>query len=266
MEIGKTQTLPYQKVQVAQLDSSSRYLYVGGGEPGQHGSLTVLSWPKMEIVQNMDLFEDVCMDLQVSPDGLWIAVASMDRNICILRTSDLKASQLETEHSKPITSIDWVSNSVLVSTGVDTSIRVRGTEDAKVRKTFLQHKQTVHDLATHRKSAYSDLELLASCSSDGTVRFWQPTQGRLLRFYSLENDKPRRIQWVGTSQILSVGTEKGNVEIVDSQSVKKLSVDHHFEDPVNALSVRESAAGTIQIMAGSESGEISLQTVGINIE
>jgi WD40 repeat protein len=60
---------------------------------------------------------------------------------------------------------------------------------------------------------------IATCSADRTVRFWQPTIGRLVRFARLDSE-PLAIAWLPDGSQLAVTSVDGHVRLLDPITLK----------------------------------------------
>ena len=86
-----------------------------------------------------------------------------------------------TGHSRSVDTTCLLENGkTLVSSGSDQSLRVWDLETGKLIRSLNQHTKPVHALAA--KPAAGSLPMVASASGDRTIRFWQPTIGRMVRF------------------------------------------------------------------------------------
>ena len=61
---------------------------------------------------------------------------------------------------------------------------------------------------------------LATAAGDRTIRFWQPSIGRMMRYVRLESE-PLDIAWTGESQIIASCVD-GKARVVDTANVKVL--------------------------------------------
>ena len=80
----------------------------------------------------------------------------------------------------------------LVSAGVDQSVRVWDLESAKLIRSLNQHTKPVHALALRPTEV--GLPMVASAAGDRTIRLWQPTIGRMVRYVRLDAE-PLNIAW-----------------------------------------------------------------------
>src|SRR5690606_37488716 len=121
-------------------------------------------------------------------------------------------------HSRGITALAYVpQGQFLVSGGIDQSLRVWELETGKLRHSLTIHTQPIEGLASCPSA--TGLPMVASCSDDRTVRFWQPTIGRLVRFIRLPA-KPLCICWLNNGARIAAGCDDGSVYIIDPQTVR----------------------------------------------
>ena len=60
--------------------------------------------------------------------------------------------------------------------------------------------------------------MVASASGDRTIRFWQPTIGRMVRYVRLESE-PLAIAWLSNGSLLVASCVDGRVRAVDTDNV-----------------------------------------------
>ena len=60
--------------------------------------------------------------------------------------------------------------------------------------------------------------MVATAAADRTIRFWQPTIGRMMRYIRLESE-PLDIAWINESKIVASCVD-GSARIVDTDNVK----------------------------------------------
>jgi WD40 repeat protein len=110
---------------------------------------------------------------------------------------------------------------LLLSAGVDQVIRVWSCEDGVVatppRRSLDNHADAVYQLAT--QPGDHAIPFLASASVDKTVRLWQPSIGRLVRFARLPTE-PTSLAWSRDGNRLAVGAADGKLRIIDPGNAK----------------------------------------------
>ena len=169
-------------------------LAVGGGHPAEEGVVEVFSWPECESIATLDDHYDSVRSM-VWKDDLRLLSASIDREIRLWNLENKPHSVLTlTGHSRSINAICLVDNdTTLVSSGADLSVRVWDLAAAKLIRGLNQHTKPVHALAV--RPGESGLPMVASAAADRTIRFWQPTIGRMVRYVRLDAE-PLDIAWL----------------------------------------------------------------------
>jgi WD40 repeat protein len=91
--------------------------------------------------------------------------------------------------------------------------------------------------------------LVASAAEDRTVRLWQPTIGRLVRFGRLES-APLCISWSLDGNWLFAGCRDGTVAVINPNSAKIVKTIHVFEGWVHTLEMHPG--GSILVAGGPD--------------
>lgn len=185
-------------------------LYLCGGIPGESGEVLCLAWPELHVRWRQVVSEDVAYTIALSPDARVIAVACHDHSIRLLNASDGKLIKKLTGHSKPVRSVRFLNDELMVSAGIDMSIRVWKTDGWTIRRTLKNHRQAVTSLAV---SPAPGLTILASGSDDRTVRFWQPEIGRMVRFRRLASPVTA-LSFDATGDQLIAACRDGSVNLI----------------------------------------------------
>lgn len=199
--------------------STGRQLAVGGGDPAEYGSVQVLSWPEGKSVRAFDGHSDSVRSVAWVSEAMLLS-ASIDREIKLwaLEEGDDPISTLA-GHSRSVDAICLLTEGkTVVSAGVDQSVRVWDLESSKLIRSLNQHTKPVHALAL--RPAQKGLPMVASAAGDRTIRFWQPTIGRMLRYARLEAE-PLNIAWIDGSRIAASCVD-GRVRIVNADEVTVL--------------------------------------------
>ena len=100
--------------------------------------------------------------------------------------------------------------------------------------------------------------MVATAAGDRTIRFWQPTIGRMMRYVRLES-KPLDIAWINVARIVASCVD-GQARVVDTENVKVIQTIPVIKGWAYAVAVHPSD-GTIAI-AGSDGQlhRVGLQT------
>ena len=242
--------LPMAQVLDMQFGRDSKRLYAAGGDPSQVGSLIVLDWPSLEVNKRFDLHSDSITDLALSPDETQIAVSSIDQSLTVLDLKTEARNRFE-GHSKPATGLLWLDARSIVSSSEDTSLRVWDTATSSLTRTLNQHLDSVSGVV-ELVGASETSPVVASFGRDRTVRFWQPTIGRMIRFTQLDA-QPRSLLWSADKQILFVGDTEGQLHWLDWKTSKVLATKPITNGWIESLAISPDGRS---ILVGDDSGKL----------
>ncbi|MEJ7637159.1 MAG: hypothetical protein WKF75_04000, partial [Singulisphaera sp.] len=91
----------------------------------------------------------------------------------------------------------------VLSAGIDETIRLWDVDSGQSLRTLSNHTRPVHHLALRPNADDDTPPSVASVSEDRTVRLWQPTIGRLVRFVRLKS-VPMEVAWTADGRTLYV--------------------------------------------------------------
>ena len=196
---------------------SGKQLAVGGGYPSEEGIVEVFSWPKGKSVAKFDDHYDSVRSV-VWQDDVRLLSASIDREVKLWDLEKKANSVLTLKgHSRSVDALCLVKNGkTLVSSGVDQSVRVWDMESGELIRSLNQHTKPVHALAV--RPAEAGLPMVASAAGDRTIRFWQPTIGRMVRYVRLESE-PLNISWTNDGARILAACVDGHVRVIDPVEV-----------------------------------------------
>ena len=189
---------------------------VGGGYPAEEGVVKVYSWPELKLLATDTKHEDSVLALAWQ-DESQLVTASLDRSIQRINVvSESKSARQLQGHSRGVTALSLLTESgMLVSGGIDQSLRVWNLQDGRVVRSLNQHTAPLHALA--RRPSTDGLPMIASAAADRTIRFWQPTIGRMVRYVRLPAE-PLSIAWLDQRQVVAACND-GRLRVVDSFEV-----------------------------------------------
>ena len=143
-----------------------------------------------------------------------------------------------------------VNDRCVASAGLDHTIRVQ-CRDATRQRSLNNHSGSVTDLALRPADSGQSRPMIASSSEDQTVRFWQPTIGRLVRFVQLEIE-PECLLWTSDGKRLVAACRDGSLIVVDPDTAA--IVDQHHSDCgwIHCMQWLEESK---RIVAGGQNGE-----------
>ena len=213
---GTTHKIPTANIHAIQFSPTGGRLLVCGGRPSESSFTAIYNWPDMQPLVTIENEGDsnLC--------GLWldldtIVTAGLDAVVRILESDTLSVTHELKAHSGGVTSLaTFPEHKLLISGGLDNSLRVWDTDDYTLQRSLNQHIQPVTDLVPSLPVV--GLPLIASASNDRTVRFWQPSIGRMVRFIKLPS-KPQAISWIAENQLIAACSD-GMLYVVDTLNVE----------------------------------------------
>lgn len=197
--------------------ADGRHLAVGGGDPSEQGVVEVFSWPAAEPVVSLQGHDDSVRSV-VWLDESRVVSTSIDRSIKVwdIKTRDVVSTL--TGHSRSVDAACLLpERRMLVSAGVDQSVRVWDLDSQMLIHSLTQHTGSVHALAL--RPAQDGLPMVASGAVDRTIRFWQPTIGRMVRYIRLDS-APLSLGWLQGGQYIAAACRDGHVRIVDADQLQ----------------------------------------------
>ena len=192
------------------------HLAVGSGNPSEAGVVSIFTWPAGKLVATLEDHEDSVRSV-IWLDETKLISASIDRAIKVwdFKTDTPLATMIG--HSRSVDSVCLLSDGeTLVSTGVDQSLRVWTLETSKLVRSLSQHSGSVNSLAL--RPGTGELPMVASGAADRTIRFWQPTIGRMVRYVRLQAE-PLNIAWTTDGARILAACSDGHVRVIDPVDV-----------------------------------------------
>lgn len=192
-------------------------LAVGGGVPAEEGTVELFAWPEGKAIATFGDHSD-CVQSLVWVNDSEILTASIDRDLKLWNVNDSqKPVAIFQGHSREANAVCLINKgNTIVSSGVDQSLRIWSRTTKKLTRSLSQHTKPVNALAVRPFSA-GDLPMVASAAGDRTIRFWQPTIGRMVRYIRLDAE-PLDITWLSDTLIAAACVD-GVVRIVDAEEV-----------------------------------------------
>jgi len=139
----------------------------------------------------------------------------------------------------------------VLSAGVDQTIRVIDPAGRQTIRSLENHTAPVRDLAL-RRGVRDGPPMVASAGADRTVRFWQPTIGRLVRFARLPV-APTAICWTASGSHVLAACEDGRLRAVDPDTIAVTELPGQLEGWAHAVAMTPDGKAAI---LGGERGQL----------
>lgn len=249
------------KVQASNLHCLSfspdgKYLAVGGGNPSEEGIIEIFDWQKVKSVSVYKGHADSVHSIAWQGNSK-ILSASLDREINVWNISEEKnPTQILRGHSKGVSSLVTLNNNkTLVSAGQDASVRVWDLSSGKLSRNLSQHSKGIHQLALRPK--IEGLSMIASAAGDRTIRFWQPTIGRMVRYVRLPVE-PLSIAWLNKGEHLVAACIDGQIRVINAAEVKVIQTIPAIKGWPYAIAVHPTDG---RVIVGGTNGQLKVLTV-----
>lgn len=214
-------------------------LLAAGGAPAREGVIEVWQWPAGKRIRLISGFKDLVYRVAWAPDGTRWAAASADGTCRVYEKDSGKELVRYEGHSRPVLALAFLPDGqTIVSTGVDQSLQTWEAKTGKQIRTLDNHVGAVNDLAVRPGGSKEGIPMVASISEDRTVRLWQPTIGRMLRFARLES-APRVIAWSRRGDKLIVGCNDGKIRVLDPDTMAIQIEKRVLNGRIHALALSE---------------------------
>lgn len=216
-----------------------RHLLVAGGAPAEQGAIEVLSWPEAEPIRRIAEHDDVVYRVAWSPNAKeWVSAGG--DGACQVFSSDTGQRLARfAGHSRAVLAVCYLPDGqTIASAGADQTIQLWNSRSGAHLRTLDNHLAAVNDLAI-RPAARADATerpTLASVSDDYTVRLWQPTIGRLVRFARLPSIA-QAVAWTPAGDALLVGCHDGRVRAIDPETAAMSELFSGPEQRIYAMAV-----------------------------
>jgi len=150
-----------------------------------------------------------------SPDGRWLVSGNQDPSVHLwLPDQDVELHMSGYESKVKYLSFDHTSRWLATGGGRDASVWDCSGEGPEGREPMMfPHEAPVCSVAFQNAHG-----LLASASEDGVVMLWSPERKQPLRATVKMPAAPTRISWSPDDRFLAIGSEKGAVYVLKSES------------------------------------------------
>ena len=209
-----------EKIYSIKSSPDGKRVAITGGTPAELGMVEILRLPGLESLKKFEPFDDIATDIAWKSNDE-IVVCSMSGDCCNIRLEKKRHAPFNV-HSKGILALEMLPQGQVVSAGFDASIRVWPMNKAKKATVLNNHINAVNGMSLRPNLNHqAGLAMIASVSDDDTIRFWQPTIGRMVRFARLESI-PTCVLWNQDGSRAIAGCRDGSIRIVDPETARVL--------------------------------------------
>lgn len=202
----------------------------------------------------------------LSNSAWWLATASLDglsHVFQVPKAPSAVAAVFEdqpfaslTGHSRGLTGVAFVASGTevsLVTASLDHTLRVWSLPDGKLQRTLNNHTAPVTGVIQPVRQKSGTLPFIASFSDDRTLRFWQPTIGRMVSFRRFTT-APTSAAWLASQDQLIIGCRDGTIHQVTPSTLAVASALSECRDRIHAMAADPQGRFCL---AGSRAGVAS---------
>jgi WD40 repeat protein len=252
-ELARTGALDSKLEQVHDLTFSSdgKLLSVAGGTPGESGAVELWQWPLANLSRKIAAGGDVAYAAAWNADASRLAIVGADKRVRIAPATDGETLVCQNDSASVLAAIWLPAENLVITGGIDQALRVIDPQSGKPVRTLDNHTAAVRDLAI-RPGRSEGPPLVASAGADRTIRFWQPTIGRLVRFVRLSVN-PTALAWRPDGSQILAACEDGRLRGVDPETLASVEFAERLDGWAHAVAA--SPDGKWAVLAG-ERGEL----------
>jgi WD40 repeat protein len=256
------QTLVKQQVELRNVHDLSfspdgEHLLIVGGAASEFGEWQIVAWPSLEVVARQIAHNDSIHSAAWLANNRFVTVGG-DNN-CIVWILNGKTAERVAKlasHSRSVLAVEALpEHDLFVTAGVDQMLRVWSakmddSESSQSLRNLDNHTGSVCDLAL--RPGQQPLPMLASASVDKTVRLWQPTIGRLVKFARVPVE-PTCLAWSRDGSRLATGCADGKLRIINPTTVQFDQTCEGMEGWIHSV----AAANDGTFVVGGTGGQIT---------
>ena len=241
----RTIAVDFDSIHDLRFSPDGQWLAVAGGFPGESGEVAWIRWPAGVIDHQVSVHDDVVQQLAFAANGETWITASSDEVCCVFAMDAAKPTRRYVEHSRAVLGVTLLPDGeTAVSGSRDETLRVWNIRSGESIRTLHNHSRDVTSVALQPKE--QSLPVVASASIDLSVRFWQPTIGRMVRFARLPS-KPLGIAWVLNGSLVAAACADGHLRLIDPVSVAVADTIRISSDWLFAVCENKRSSGSLAV-------------------
>ncbi len=237
-----------------QFSPDQKLLAIAGGTPSEQGILKLYLWPNFQQLATYAIHSDLIYSIDFSADSKWIFTASHDGELLQLDAKTGKIHRRFQGHSQPVRTVCVLADQqFLVSAGHDSTLRVWNIKTLKQIRSLNNHTKPVIQMKQRPTLKDSPLPLFASIGEDRTIRLWQPSIGRMVRFLRLSKSTPKALIWSRDGRSLFIADQTGTLTGINPDTLELSgTVETTIRQP-NCLALSPDEK---HIILGGENGQV----------
>ncbi|MEO1981472.1 MAG: WD40 repeat domain-containing protein [Fuerstiella sp.] len=243
--------IPCAQIHDCRISADQSRLVVVGGDPGQTSFVGVYAWPDVSEIWSRQFGEDVLYAGSFAQSGDVLALAGHDHGVYLVNADNGEPQSILRGHSKPATDVRILNDSrTLLSCSIDQTIRVWNYQTGSIVRSLNNHTQPVIAMAV--RPVTEGLPMIASVGEDRTVRLWQPTIGRLVRFCRLKSPA-NALTWTNTGDRIIAGCRDGCVYSIVADTLEVRTYPDISSGWVNSIAAHPKQSS---IVVGTSTGRV----------
>ena len=244
LTLQKLVEVSFDNVHCLAFSPDGKQLAVGGGNPSEQGGVQIFAWPTCESQITLTGHNDSVQSV-FWRDNRNLVSGSLDRSLRNWNLIGNKSDHTYRGHSRGVSDACMLDSGEMITVGHDQSVRLWNTKSGELLRSLSQHTKPVHALAICPVTL--NRQIVATAAEDRTIRFWQPTIGRMMRYVRLES-VPLDIVWIDATRMAASCTD-GKVRMIDTDNVQVLHTKRGIQGWAYAIA-KHPADGTF-VVAGS---------------
>jgi WD40 repeat protein len=250
--LDRTGALPTALSHVHDLAFSpdGRALLAVGGSPAKRGAVELFAWPEAKLLGRADPGKDLLLSAHWRDDSAAFVTAGADSFVRTFDARPLRERKVFEGHSRGVLAAAYLPGGAeVVSAGLDESLRLWDAGKGTLSRTLSNHTRPVLGLAV--RPGGGKPPLVASIGEDRTVRLWQPTVGRLVRFARLKS-VPLAAAWGRDGRALLVACKDGRLRVIDPDTMEVRREAEAIDGPAYSLAVAPGG----DVLVGGHDGQL----------